>query len=729
MNNTGNANKTGKPDDAIVSSIMDDLFQNHPDLRRYFTVTVRKVGYNFVVYTITVVNKLDGKRLYDDEIYKEHPELCDIVHRGHHYIYWNNEHISTVLGCKKMATHVDGENIASRASSLQLQIIKSWEEDKKLKVEVTEKVNGQNSQVRVIRVDEDLFVFCGSKNVLTCHKVGTNYNQKTNDLPTQIMNKFLEVYYSLTKEQQHLFIDRTMIFEYMYEHGMFYNPKIYIVFFDCPPNSGLPTVKVLEEYSESFCLTVEQEEKLHNLPNEGVVVKYINTQTGDYISEKLKGYFYIINRATREHLKKRHKSVPLESCLKELTKILSDKNSNYIKLSPQKFEEHLTRIREFVTRLYASKWHLNDLDGHKTMFGFGVIYHDLMDATPENPTKFPEGSEDQIRIRDLEFRSRHDSGSSHDLGSRSSHGHVSTPFDPTTFLVNPNNFTKLLVYIKQNNKCFVILKGLPRTGKSSLCEAMIKFCEENKISLDICSADHYFTDLVSGQYNFDQSKLNNAHTVCKDKAKSSQSQVVIIDNTNLVRDHLHVYVNIALDKKYSYIVLQTITPKTEKEYLKLFTSRYNPHEIPEHSLKNMFKTITQNSAWAVLHGVMVQTTEIQRILDTIKQNVKLEGKVHHITCKYDPKIHPDHDPKVDPKNDPYMFKEITGQVVGYYSGIEGVALLVDRTSIPNMDEKKTCHITLVTNKGFEAAVFGKIPADKYTGIDTPVSFTGIYAQL
>ena len=74
----------------------------------------------------------------------------------------------------------------------------------------------------------------------------------------------------------------------------------------------------------------------------------------------------------------------------------------------------------------------------------------------------------------------------------------------------------------------VVFTGVSGSGKSTLAQ-QIKF---NGV---ICNADAYFTK-SNGVYEFDASKLDDAHNECRQQAENAminQMTPVIIDNTNL----------------------------------------------------------------------------------------------------------------------------------------------------------------------------------------------------
>ena len=93
---------------------------------------------------------------------------------------------------------------------------------------------------------------------------------------------------------------------------------------------------------------------------------------------------------------------------------------------------------------------------------------------------------------------------------------------------NEKNFKLVKSLCDKKTKTLVILRGVSGSGKSTLAQ-QIKF---NGV---ICNADAYFTK-SNGVYEFDASKLDDAHNECRQQAENAminQMTPVIIDNTNL----------------------------------------------------------------------------------------------------------------------------------------------------------------------------------------------------
>lgn len=133
----------------------------------------------------------------------------------------------------------------------------------------------------------------------------------------------------------------------------------------------------------------------------------------------------------------------------------------------------------------------------------------------------------------------------------------------------------------------IILRGLPGSLKST-------WCRQNNIPIDvICSGDHFFYD-SKGNYNFDRSKLNEAHGEClkkfislcfrAQKDKKENSIVAVVDNTNTFPLEMAPYVSIAgaygLDIE---IIRMDCSIKTSIER--------NQHEVPEETIIRMWQKL------------------------------------------------------------------------------------------------------------------------------------------
>ena len=69
-----------------------------------------------------------------------------------------------------------------------------------------------------------------------------------------------------------------------------------------------------------------------------------------------------------------------------------------------------------------------------------------------------------------------------------------------------------------------IIRGLPGSGKSTLSGQIVKaYTEQGKRAI-ICSADDYFIDQRTGNYNWDGNRLDEAHNWCRNKAEKNMKK-------------------------------------------------------------------------------------------------------------------------------------------------------------------------------------------------------------
>ena len=106
-------------------------------------------------------------------------------------------------------------------------------------------------------------------------------------------------------------------------------------------------------------------------------------------------------------------------------------------------------------------------------------------------------------------------------------------------------------------KVLVLLRGLPGSGKSSFANLIWS-------SFVICEADQFFYD-AEGNYNFDPSKLKEAHKYCRDKVESFMLDneknpqfypEIIVSNTFTREWEMEEYFKLA--NKYGYKVVSLI---------------------------------------------------------------------------------------------------------------------------------------------------------------------------
>jgi len=127
-------------------------------------------------------------------------------------------------------------------------------------------------------------------------------------------------------------------------------------------------------------------------------------------------------------------------------------------------------------------------------------------------------------------------------------------------------------------KVLVLLRGLPGSGKSSFANLIWS-------SFVICEADQFFYD-AEGNYNFDPSKLKEAHKYCRDKVESFMLDneknpqfypEIIVSNTFTREWEMEEYFKLA--NKYCYKVVSLIIENRH--------GGKNVHGVPDSKINEM----------------------------------------------------------------------------------------------------------------------------------------------
>lgn len=114
-----------------------------------------------------------------------------------------------------------------------------------------------------------------------------------------------------------------------------------------------------------------------------------------------------------------------------------------------------------------------------------------------------------------------------------------------------------------------LLRGLPGSGKSTLAESLGNMTIE---------ADEYFT--YNGKYEFDASKLKDAHAWCQNTARVwmiNNVKRIVVSNTFTQEWEMQPYYDLA--KEHGYKVFSLIVENRH--------SGVNSHGVPEEKLVQM----------------------------------------------------------------------------------------------------------------------------------------------
>jgi len=132
----------------------------------------------------------------------------------------------------------------------------------------------------------------------------------------------------------------------------------------------------------------------------------------------------------------------------------------------------------------------------------------------------------------------------------------------------------------------IIMRGIPGCGKTHETAKLISDVGPGERTV-VVSADHYFMNEESGEYEFDPTKLPYAHNDCMSRfleALGKRIELVVVDNTNVHHWEYHNYV-LAADLAGYNVVIHEIMPSTLKG-LRHCAER-NSHGVPAPAVARM----------------------------------------------------------------------------------------------------------------------------------------------
>lgn len=123
----------------------------------------------------------------------------------------------------------------------------------------------------------------------------------------------------------------------------------------------------------------------------------------------------------------------------------------------------------------------------------------------------------------------------------------------------------------------ILLRGLPGSGKSTLAKIILQLRSTDEP--EVLSADDFFED-KKGDYNFDSSKLKEAHNYCQFRCSERMRQQkarIVVANTFTQEWEMDEYFKMA--ERYNYRVHTVIVENRH--------GNENVHGVPEDKLQQM----------------------------------------------------------------------------------------------------------------------------------------------
>jgi predicted kinase len=123
----------------------------------------------------------------------------------------------------------------------------------------------------------------------------------------------------------------------------------------------------------------------------------------------------------------------------------------------------------------------------------------------------------------------------------------------------------------------ILLRGLPGSGKSTLAKIILQLRSTDEP--EVLSADDFFED-KEGDYNFDPTKLKEAHNYCQFRCSErmrQQKAKIVVANTFTEEWEMEEYFKMA--ERYNYRVHTVIVENRH--------GAENVHGVPEEKLQQM----------------------------------------------------------------------------------------------------------------------------------------------
>lgn len=157
---------------------------------------------------------------------------------------------------------------------------------------------------------------------------------------------------------------------------------------------------------------------------------------------------------------------------------------------------------------------------------------------------------------------------------------------------------EIIRYIEQGQCILICMRGAPGSGKSHLAKSIIDRTMHGDYDNHIFSTDDFFYDKRTKRYNYDRSKLSQAHDSNQfrvtQRAMNGWSPI-IVDNTNMKWWEMFPYFKAAAQNSYIIKILEPNTPwrisvgklaqrnkhGVEEEHIARMLSSYEPGKVDD----------------------------------------------------------------------------------------------------------------------------------------------------
>lgn len=164
---------------------------------------------------------------------------------------------------------------------------------------------------------------------------------------------------------------------------------------------------------------------------------------------------------------------------------------------------------------------------------------------------------------------------------------------------------EILKHIEQGHRILVCMRGAPGSGKSFLAKSIIDRTMQGDYDNHIFSTDDFFYDKRTKRYNYDRSKLSQAHD--SNQFRVAQRALngwspIFIDNTNMKWWEMFPYFKSAAQHSY---IIKILEPNTPWRISVGKLAQRNKHGVDQESIARMLSNYEPGKVDDILRAMQI----------------------------------------------------------------------------------------------------------------------------
>lgn len=191
----------------------------------------------------------------------------------------------------------------------------------------------------------------------------------------------------------------------------------------------------------------------------------------------------------------------------------------------------------------------------------------------------------------------------------------------------------ILKHIEQNHRILICMRGAPGSGKSYLARSIIDRTMHGDYDNHIFSTDDFFYDRRTKRYNFDRSKLGQAHE--QNQFRVAQRALnawspIFIDNTNMRWWEMFPYFKLAVQNQY---IIKILEPNTPWRIAVGKLAQRNKHNVDQESIARMLTNYEPGTVDDVLRSMQIPNYKIVPMLRSFPDIQPVPVQNEHVNSR------------------------------------------------------------------------------------------------